>query len=553
MIAADMCRLWATHSAFDEKTQKEARAMLGDAEALAAAFGEALSFGTAGLRGILGVGTARMNIYTVAHAAQGMAGAIIEAGGGSAAVSYDSRRYSRRFAEVTAGVFAMAGIKCYLYNRLMPVPMLSFAVRALGCDAGVMITASHNPAEYNGFKAYGPDGCQMTDATAARVVAHMERTPYEDVAWMDLEQARACELIDDVPGYVIEGYYAATLARRVKNADAPSMRVVYSPLHGAGLEPVREIVKRMRGRPLIEVSNQSEPDGNFPTCKMPNPEDPDALKLAIALAKAEDVELVLATDPDCDRVGVATINPAGEVRVLSGNEIGLLLMEYLLSVGSPYPYVPLIVNTVVSSDLVFRIAEAYGAEVVSVLTGFKYIGEIIENLGERRDRFLLGFEESCGYLSGGQVRDKDAVLAVMLILDMAQYHCGKGLSLSEALDALYARYGYWYNSTLDFKFDNVGEPDKQERIIEKLRRNPPNEMLGSAVTDIKDYAGGIEGLPPTNMLSFESGLGDKAIVRPSGTEPKLKIYLSVKAVDAKSGWLKMEALKALASGWTVLD
>ena len=412
------------------------REIAENSEALTACFGQELSFGTGGLRGVLGVGTNRMNRYTVAKATQGLAAYLQANTGRSVAIAYDTRNGSREFAGIAAGVLAASGISSWLFDAPAPTPMLSFAVRTLGCDAGIVITASHNPAQYNGFKVYGPDGCQIVDAAAAAITACIDRVDYKALKWDSEGEAREHGLMRDVPASVKRDYLEKTLACSVRKMLAPPrLRVVYTPLHGVGLEMVRGVFARMPGIELMAVEEQSRQDGNFPTCPAPNPETEAALELAIARARKENADLIVATDPDCDRVGVA-VRHSGGYKVLSGNEVGLLLMEYILSGRKPSARTPVVVKTIVTSDLAYEIARAYGAEVVEVLTGFKYIGSAIgalEAAGEA-DRFAFGFEESCGYLAGTHVRDKDGVMACMLVAEMAQHYAAAGLDLAQALD-----------------------------------------------------------------------------------------------------------------------
>jgi phosphoglucomutase len=511
------------------------------------AFGKELSFGTGGLRGMMGVGTGRMNNYTVARASCGVARWLKAAGGTRVAISYDSRLHSREFAEVAAGMFATEGVVVHLYDRLMPTPLLSFAVRHLAADAGVMITASHNPSEYNGYKVYDRGGCQLTDGAAMEVSAEICRVSYEELVWMRLADARARGLLLDIGDDVVEAYYRSTLSLRVGEPGVGDLRIVYTPLNGTGLEPVRQIVRRMGGAPLILVPEQAQPDGMFPTCPKPNPEDPDALTLAVRLGREAGADLVLGTDPDCDRVGVVSLEKDGVTRFLTGDEVGLLLTEYLLSKKEGLVRAgetPLIVKTIVSSDLTFEIAKTYDGEVVEVLTGFKYIGEYVGRLDGAGRQFLLGFEESCGYLSGGYVRDKDGVLAVMLVIEMAAHYRGMGLSLSQAISALYRRYGYCKKRLMNFELRD-GNPDEQlDAIMRRLRENLPRELGGRKVVQAEDYLDGVGGLPRSNVISIRSEADDKVVFRPSGTEPKMKVYLFASADSEGAAERRLDELAA---------
>ena len=535
MTSHEMAELWATHPSFDEETRSKAREILSRPQEIASCFGTDLTFGTGGLRGVLGVGTNRMNVYTVARATQALSRYLLKNGGHGVAIAYDSRHCSRQFAFVAAGVLAQNGIVAHIYPRLMPTPMLSFAVRALGCDAGIVITASHNPAQYNGYKVYGPDGCQITEEAAGAIIDELESVPHTGMAWLSPEEAQARDLLVEIPQQVCDDFVARTLACRVDPKVCAPLRVVYTPLHGTGLEPVRRVLGSMSGVQVIEVASQCRPDGDFPTCPKPNPELREALRLGLETAAAERADLLIATDPDCDRVGVAVRDASGAYEVLTGNEVGLLLLEYLLRTRRAQgnlPERPVVVKTIVTSDLAFAIAKTYGAQVVEVLTGFKYIGETIgrlERAGEA-DRFVFGFEESCGYLAGTHVRDKDGVMACMLVTEMAQACAARGTTLKAELDALYARYGFMENSLLNFDIPGAVPMDEMRRVMCSLREEPIEHLAGAQVTSVKDYAAGLDGLPPSDVLSYAAG-ALKAIVRPSGTEPKVKVYLSARADD----------------------
>lgn len=447
MQAMERAAQWMQDQNFDTETKKAVQRIANDEQELLSCFGTELSFGTGGLRGILGVGTNRLNAYTVARATQGLADYLKSVGGWHVAIAYDSRLCSDQFARVTAGVLAQNGLTAHVYPRLMPTPMLSFAVRELSCDAGVVITASHNPAQYNGYKVYGPDGCQITEEAAAAITACISAVAYGAAKPMDERTARESGLWRDIPQSIFDAFIEKTLSCRVNPQEKTTLRLVYTPLHGTGLEPVRAILKRMEGVEAIEVGEQCAPDGHFPTCLKPNPELREALTLGLELARKENADLLIATDPDSDRVGVAVRQKDGEYAVLTGNEIGLLLMEYILKArirNGTLPQNPVVVKTIVTSDLAFAIAERYGVGVTECLTGFKYIGEIIgrlEQAGEA-ERFVFGFEESCGYLAGTHVRDKDAVMACMLVAEMAQSAAAEGCTLADWIEKLYADYGH---------------------------------------------------------------------------------------------------------------
>lgn len=512
-----------------------------------------LSFGTGGLRGILGMGTNRLNRYTVAKATRGLAEYLTAAGGKQVAVAYDTRNGSQTFAGVTAGVLAQYGIKVWLYNRPLPTPMLSFAVRELSCDAGVMITASHNSAQYNGYKVYGPDGCQITEEAAASITEHIRRVDYCALSWLPEAEAREKGLLQTVPQEICDRYFEKTLSCRVAlgGVDHP-LRLVYTPLHGTGLAPVRDVLAHMPGITVTEVREQCTPDGNFPTCPKPNPELLEALELGLACAKREQADLLIATDPDCDRVGVAVRQGADDYRVLTGNEVGLLLMEFILcrrktQLGVP----PVVVKTIVTSDLAFSIAKRYSADVVEVLTGFKYIGETIGNMEAKCEllRFAFGFEESCGYLAGTHVRDKDGVMACMLVAEMAQAWAAEGKTLAEAMEAIYINFGYMGTRLLNFDIKGALPMEQMSAIMKALRAQSPETLGNSRIQTMLDYLPGIGKLPPSDVLSFRNSDGGKVIVRPSGTEPKIKFYLSAKGKDAADVKSQLDQMALQVEGW----
>lgn len=549
----ERAQLWSACSRFDSYTQSEAKRLLQDAEGLTGCFGKELDFGTGGMRGEMGVGTNRMNRYTVAKATQGLAAYVCAEGGTQVAIAYDSRNRSAEFARIAAGTLAAQGLRAWLYDRLMPTPMLSFAVRALGCDAGIVITASHNPAKDNGYKVYGPDGCQITDLAASAVTAHIRAVRYEDLRWLEADDARAQGLLRDIPQRIYDAFIEKTLGCRVhvpQQAGVP-VRVVYTPLHGSGLEPVRSVLAKMPGVEVIEVAEQCVPDGNFPTCPKPNPERLDALALGLSVAQGVGADLLVATDPDCDRVGVAVRAREG-YQVLTGNEVGLLMLEYLLrEKKKALPKKPVVVKTIVTTDLACAIARAYGAQVVEVLTGFKYIGEAIgglERAGEG-ERFVFGFEESCGYLAGTHVRDKDGVMATLLIVEMAQYYASQGKDLTGVLRTLYETYGYMHNVLLDFGISGALPMEEMRARMRTLRRQPPHMLGEAAVTEVRDYENGIDGLPPSDVLSFSNASGCKAIVRPSGTEPKIKVYLSAHVGQSSQAEACIARMKKQAEEW----
>lgn len=553
MTAMQRATLWATSPRFDEATRAQAAGILADSEQLTRCFGRELAFGTGGLRGILGVGTDRMNEYTVARATEGLARYLIAHGGESVAIAHDSRIGSRAFALVTAGVLAAHGLHAHLFPRLMPTPVLSYATRALGAAAGVMITASHNPAEYNGYKVYGADGCQITDAAAEAITREIDGVDYGSLSWWGEAQAREGGLLLDVPETVLESYLRQTLACRVHPEAAAPLTVCYTPLNGAGLEPVTRTLAAMRGLTVTLVEAQAAPDGHFPTCPRPNPELRPTLELALQTAASRQAALVIATDPDSDRLGVAVRQPDGGYTVLTGNEVGLLLLESALQARQSRGELPEggeVVKTIVTSDLAYPIAEAYGVAVRDLLTGFKYIGEEIgrlEKLGQA-NRFLFGFEESCGYLMGTHVRDKDGVMAAMLVCELAQAEAAAGRTLADTLVSLYARYSYLGARLLTFDMAGADPMAEMHRLMDALRGNPPPALAGEPVTSAVDYRPGMDGLPPADVLAYRSR-NCKAIVRPSGTEPKVKVYLSARAATPAQAEVALAAMEAAAQGW----
>ena len=508
-------------------------------------FYQELAFGTAGLRGVLGAGTNRMNIYTVRKATQGMADYLNEKyPQSSIAISYDSRINSLLFAEETARVMAANGITAYLYDQLMPTPALSFAVRDLKCQAGVMVTASHNPAKYNGYKAYGPDGCQMTDEAAGAVLEKIGRIDiFDGVKVADFAQALGQGKIQYIKQEVIDRYLDAVESQSIRKgicADS-GMKVVYTPLNGTGNMCVRAILDRIGIRDVVPVKEQELPDGNFPTCPYPNPEIREALQKGLDLCETEKPDLLLATDPDCDRVGIA-VPHAGSYLLLTGNEVGVLLTDYIASsrieLGT-MPQNPIVVKTIVTTSMIDRLAETYGFEVVNILTGFKYIGEQILRLEQKgeQDRYIFGFEESYGYLSGGYVRDKDAVDASMLICEMAAYYKKQGKTLADVLFGLYEKYGMHLNTQSSFTCEGASGMERMREIMEDLRKNAPDEICGKKVLWMSDYQASVKKsaagqqpihLPRSNVVEYGLEGDNVIVVRPSGTEPKIKVYFMVK-------------------------
>lgn len=539
--------VWRSHKLADQDLTDELAAIAGDEEAVSDRFYRDLEFGTGGLRGVIGVGTNRMNIYTVAKASQGYAdylNARNEAP--SVAIAYDSRIKSELFARTAAEVFAGNGIKVHIYRELMPTPSLSFAVRHLHCSGGIVVTASHNPAKYNGYKVYGSDGCQITTKAAGEILDLIEQVDvFEDVKKADFEAAMRKGQISFIGDDTITAFIDAVSAQALCGDDIDrNVSIVYTPLNGTGRYCVTRALKENGFCNISVVKEQEWPDGNFPTCPYPNPEIREALQLGLECAKETGSELLLATDPDCDRVGIAVRNNSGEYTLLSGNEVGILLLDYIckrrIALGK-MPERPVAVKTIVTIDMAKRIAEDYGVEMRDVLTGFKFIGEQIgclEKDGEA-DRYIFGFEESYGYLSGSYVRDKDAVDASLLICEMFAYYKTQGMSLLDVLNGLYAKYGYCLNTLRSYTFEGKAGFEKMQGIMADFRERMPEAFAGRKVVSVSDYKlsvtrnqDGTEEkifLPKSNVLKFRLEGNCSLVVRPSGTEPKLKVYFSVSA------------------------
>lgn len=548
----DDYKRWMEADLEDAALKSELESISGNEEEIKERFAVALKFGTAGLRGILGAGSNRMNIYVVRQATQGLANWVkTQSGSQLVAISYDSRINSDVFAKTAACVLAANGIRVRIYDALMPVPALSFATRYYEANAGIMITASHNPAKYNGYKAYGPDGCQMTDEAANVVYAEIQKTDILDGAkTISFEEGMKAGLIEYVGEDCIEALYAAIKARSVRPGICKSagLKLVYSPLNGSGLVPVTRILKDIGIDDITIVPEQQYPDGNFPTCPYPNPEIFEALRLGLELAEKTGADLMLATDPDADRVGIAIKCPDGTYELVSGNEVGVLLLDYICAgriENGTMPKNAVAVKSIVSTRLADAVAKDYGVEMRNVLTGFKWIGDQIarlEAVGEE-DRFLFGFEESYGYLAGPYVRDKDAVIGSMLICEMAAYYRSIGSSIKQRLEEIYAKYGRYLNKVDSFEFPGLSGMDKMTGIMEQLRKNPPTEIGGYAVTKVTDYQKPEEtGLPAANILVYALEGGAEVIVRPSGTEPKIKTYFTTLGKDLKEAQAQKDAL-----------
>lgn len=537
--------LWLEKTKDNEKLHNELLEIKDDEDAISDRFYRCLEFGTAGLRGVIGAGTNRMNTYTVNQATQGLANFLnANYENPSVAIAYDSRINSDVFSQSAAGVLAANGIKVYIYPELVPTPMLSFAVRRLHCESGIIITASHNPAKYNGYKCYSHEGYQMTDEEAAKTYEYIKNVDmFADVKTMDFKEGLESGKIEYIDNSINEEFYELVLKKRV-NPDAPKangLKLIYTPLNGTGNKPVREVLKRAGFDNVRVVPAQEMPDGNFPTCPYPNPEIRQAFEEALKLAEQYGADLLLATDPDCDRVGIA-VNVNNEYKLMSGNEVGVLLAEYLLSSlkeQGKLPENPVITKSFVTTPLVERVAADYGCEVVNLLTGFKYIGEYITNLEKKNEdnRFIVGMEESYGYLSGTHARDKDAVVASLLISEMAAYYKGKGMSLYDVMNSLYEKYGFYINKLLNFAFEGQSGMEKMLGIMDKLRNHTPVQISKLRVIEAADYMKSVRvdtttgekseiTLPKSNVLAYKLEGGNSVIVRPSGTEPKLKIYIT---------------------------
>ena len=547
---------WAAFDLEDPDLLPELLKVKDNDEEIKDRFAVSLQFGTAGLRGTLGAGTNRMNIWVVRQATQGLANWVLTQGGNqTVAISYDSRLKSDIFAKEAAGVLAANGIKVRIYDALMPVPALSFATRFYNCNAGIMVTASHNPSKYNGYKAYGPDGCQMTDDAAAIVYAEIQKTDVLTGAKvMSFAEGVEQGLIRFVGDDCKKAFYEAIEARQVRPglAKTSGLKLVYSPLNGTGLVPVTKILHDMGIDDVTIVPEQEYPSGYFTTCPYPNPEIFEALKYGLELAKATGADLMLATDPDADRVGIAMKCPDGSYELVSGNEMGVLLLDYICAgriEKGTMPGNPVAVMSLVSTPLADAVAAHYGVELRHVLTGFKWIGDQIAKLeaaGEV-DRFIFGFEESYGYLAGPYVRDKDAVIASMLICEMAAYYRSIGSSIKQRLEEIYAQYGRYLNKVDSFEFPGLSGMDKMAAIMKGLRENAPKDFAGIAVTKVTDYNKPEEtGLPKANVLIYGLEDGSTVIVRPSGTEPKIKIYFTTKGKDLAEAQAKKDVLAEAA-------
>lgn len=562
MSVKELYDLWLEKAVCDKDLGEELRSIAGKDEEINDRFYRDLEFGTGGLRGVIGAGTFRMNYYTVRKASQGLATYLKSVSENpSIAVSYDSRIKSDYFARAAAEVFAGNGIKVYIYSELMPTPMLSYAVRAHKCDAGVMVTASHNPAKYNGYKVYGSDGCQVTIDAADKILGYIEKTDiFGGITSVDFESAVSEGKISYIKQNIIDDYMAEVKKQSLhpELCRTAGLKVVYTPLNGTGNKPVRRILKEIGIDNVVVVPEQENPDGTFSTCPYPNPEIREALQKGLELCEKEKPDLLLATDPDCDRVGIAV--PDGDGYALfSGNEVGSMLLEYVArertALGT-MPKNPLAVKTIVTTELTRPIAEKYGVELIEVLTGFKFIGEqigFLEQKGEQ-DRYIFGFEESYGYLAGSYVRDKDAVVASMLICEMAAYYRAKGLSLIDVRRKMYEDYGFYCNKLDTFAFEGESGMQEMAKIMDKMRTDAPAEIAGTKIVAVADYEKSVKTdlvngtaveivLPKSNVITFYLADGATLVIRPSGTEPKIKVYYTTigKSMDEAAALQKKYA------------
>ena len=554
-LAEQRYQHWCAQKTLDPELRQELAAMQNDADKITDAFYRDLEFGTAGLRGVLGAGTNRMNIYVIRRATQAVADYLNETDlPKTVAIGHDSRIKSDVFAREAAAVFAANGITAYLYPRLEPVPALSFAVRHLHCGLGICVTASHNPAAYNGYKVYGSDGCQMTPEAAKRVVALLEQMDYFTAARTeDFDAALAAGRIRYIPDEVLDAFVDAVYAQRVGSGDGiADLKLVYTPLNGAGLECVRKLTQKLGIRNMTIVKEQEQPDGHFPTCPNPNPEIRQAMELGLQYCDRVHPDILIGTDPDCDRCGTAVPDGKGGYRLISGNEMGVILLDFICRsriANGTMPENPVAVTTIVSTDMVTAVANKYGVELRRVLTGFKYIGEQIALLeaGGHPERYIFGFEESYGYLSGTHVRDKDAVNASLLIMEAAAYYAQKGMNLGDAIDSLYETFGYYRNDLCSFTFEGVSGMQTMKNLMERLRAEKPAELAGRKVLSSVDYENDDTGLPKAQVLEYRLDGKAKLIVRPSGTEPKIKVYLSAVGKTREEADSVIETMKRTAN------
>ena len=554
----EMYSRWLAANLDDPDLKPELESIQNDDAAIQDRFAVALKFGTAGLRGVIGAGTNRMNVYVVRQATQGLANWVKTQGGTqTVAISYDSRIKSDVFAKAAAEVLAANGVKVRIYSALMPVPALSFATRYYNCNAGIMVTASHNPAKYNGYKAYGNDGCQVTEGMADGIMAEIEALDiFADVKKIPFEEALASGKAEYIGEETVNAFIDAVYGVSILGKPADNLKLVYTPLNGTGLECVNKLLQKLGVTHVTVVPEQEKPDGAFPTCPYPNPEIREAMQKGLELCDKVHPDLLLGTDPDCDRCGTAVPDGKGGYRLISGNEMGVILLDFICRsriANGTMPENPVAVTTIVSTDMVTAVAKKYGVELRRVLTGFKYIGEQIALLeqGGHPERYIFGFEESYGYLSGTHARDKDAVNAVLLICEAAAWYAKKGMTLGDAIDALYAEFGCYCNAQKSFAFAGETGMEKMASLMQGLRTQPLREIAGLPVEGYTDYEAEGTGLPKANVLEYRLPGGSKVIIRPSGTEPKIKAYLSavkptVEQANAQLARLAEAAAKLLA-------
>lgn len=551
MNLENLYKEWLEKATLDDDLIKELKSIEGKDDEILDRFYRKLEFGTAGLRGVIGAGTNRMNIYTVGTATQGLADFLnSKYENPSVAIAYDSRIKSDTFAVEAARILAANNVKVYLFKELVPTPVLSFAIRHFGTSSGIIITASHNPSKYNGFKCYNPNGFQMTDDEANATYECISKLDYfNDIKRADFDESVKSGIIEYIGDETLDAFLNEVKKQQVNPGvcDKADLHVIYTPLNGTGNKPVRKILSQIGIKNVSVVKEQELPDGNFPTCPFPNPEIKQAFECALEMAKENPADLLLATDPDCDRVGIAVPKGDGSYQLMTGNEVGVMLMNYILScksANSTLPENPIAVKTIVTTELTRKVTEKYSCELKDLLTGFKYIGELITNLEKNgeENRYVLGFEESYGYLAGSHARDKDAVVASMLICEMAAYYKLQNKTLIDVMNDIYSEFGMCLNNVESFTFEGASGMEKMAQIMETLRTNPPKQIAGLDVLSVADYeksetkdcvTGKIEkiDLPKSNVISFKMKDGNGAIVRPSGTEPKIKLYMTAMAPE----------------------
>ncbi len=561
---------WLTSDQVDEATKAELRGIADNDEEIQFRFFKDLEFGTGGLRGTMVAGTNAMNVYTVAHATQGLADLINKEGKADrgVAVGRDSRNNSKLFAETAASVLAANGIKVKIFDGIRPTPVLSFAVRELGCIAGINITASHNPKQYNGYKAYWEDGAQLPPDHAETVSAFIDAADiFDDVKLMAFEDGVKSGIIEYIPASLDESYMQHVMAEAInpeviaKVAD--DLEIVYTPLHGAGHYMVPEVLRRMGFKHIDTVEEQMVLDGNFPTVSFPNPEYPAVFELGIQIAEKVGSDLIVATDPDADRMGIMVRDKSGKFVCLTGNQVGALLLDYIITAyeETGMPANPYAIKTIVSTEMVSRICEVHNVKLFNVLTGFKFICEVIKNEEQLGNHYIFGFEESYGYLKGTYARDKDSVVATMLLCEMAAYYRTKNMTLCDAMDALYERYGCYGEGASNIYMEGLDGLEKMKKLMDDLRNNPPSELAGHRVVERRDYltdtvldvdTGKVTstGLPTSNVLYFRTDLNDVIVIRPSGTEPKIKTYILANGANREEVEAKIAAYDKVTDSWT---